>query len=77
MFLLLAGMNMSENKEWRTAWAHKSQHYLQLIIPAALRHKPGSVARGRDRARRVPCDDAAWAPLERRSRDAYHGCAKR
>jgi len=56
---------------------YQCQHYLGLIIPAALRHKPGSVARGRDRARRVPCDDAAWAPLERRSRDAYHGCAKR
>ena len=54
---------------------YECQHYLQLIIPAARRLKPGSVARGRDRARRVPCDDVTWAPLERRSRDAYHGCA--
>ena len=61
----------------QAAETYQWQHYLQLIIPAALRHKPGSVARGRDRARRVPCDDATWAPLKCRSRDAYHGCAKR
>ena len=63
-------------EELKTA-GYKWEHYLQPINRAPRRHKPGSVARGCDRPRRVPCDDATWAPLGRRSRDVDRGRATR
>ena len=56
---------------------YKWEHYLQPINQAPRRHKPRSVARGRDRPRRVPYGDKTWAPLERRSRDVDRGRATR